>query len=216
MVVLRSYVIDKVKQLVKDGTVVRQLVSPGSGIHIGQGDFHLSSHEEIGILVIDLQIVLADQSFHLKCFVVILRLEGVEGIVNQLLDLGYGEAERMDRALESFQQVDVHQTLDALFTVGLTEKGVTHISSVLFFILLLPAGKNIFRWGIDAQVELGEQLVYFIVVDGSVLLGKRRADGNRFQACWKVSNRGCIVVFLNVFPGAGDGDAVEQFEEVEA
>ena len=195
---------------------MRQLVGPGSGIHIGQGDFHLSSHEEIGILVIDLQIVFTDQSFHLKRFGVVLRVDGLEGIVDQLLDLGYGETERMDRALESFQQVDVHQTLDALFTVGLTEKGVTHISSVLFFILLLPAGKNIFRGGIDAQVELGEQLVYFIVVDGSILLGKRRTDGDRFQTCRKVSNCGSIIIFLNVLSGAGDGDAVEQFEEVEA
>ena len=65
------------------------------------------------------------------------------------------EPERLDRAFQPLEQVDGHQRLQALFTVGLPKLATAarHLGVVQLFVLLQPARQDVVDRRIDGELQ---------------------------------------------------------------
>ena len=104
------------KQLLQRFCVRFQVAQPGQIVHIGQIDLDLAANaEKVGVLVIGISVLGCRQVVqfqHLPAGLVVLA--GSDGIRDQFVDVFQREAEGRDRAFQPLEQVDAHQTADAL------------------------------------------------------------------------------------------------------
>ena len=69
--------------------------------------------------------------------------------------------------------------------------------------------------GVYGQMQLGEQLKYFFVVNRIRESRQHGAKGNRLVSLWEIPNILHVIIFLDMLARAGNGHAVEHLEEVE-
>ena len=68
---------------------------------------------------------------------------------------------------------------------------------------------------IDAQAQLNQLLINFVVVDGIIQVCQTWPNGDRLQPLWELSDSVGVVVLLDMLPRTCDGNTVQQLEEVE-
>ena len=80
-----------------------------------------------------------------------------------------------------------------------------------FFFLVFPqlTGLDEGRRRIDDQVEQLKLLEYLVVVDGSIEVGQVWLTRDRFQTVGEGANIRGVVILLDMFAAAGDGDSIE-------
>ncbi len=83
-------------------------------------------------------------------------------------------------------------------------------------VFLCFAGQDELRRRVDSQIELLELIENLVVIDGLLQVRKGRAAGYRRKPGRELAYGCCVVVCLNVFTTAGDGDGIQNLEEVEA
>ena len=146
------------------------------------------------------------------------RLVGIKGVDrfqrvrNQLLNALQGQAERMHRAFQPLEQVNAHQSADALFTPCLRQ--AVFALMVQIGVLCHPAGKNVVGRRVNAQRQADNQVVNFTVCNRVRQVGQRRPLGNRRQARWEVADLVHVVIFFNVSSGTRNRDAVQNLKEI--
>ena len=119
----------------------------------------------------------------------------------------------MHRAFQPLEQVDAHQSADALFTPCLRQ--AVFALMVQIGVLCHPTGKNVVGRRVNAQRQADDQIVNFAVGDRVRQIGQRRPLGNRRQARRKVADLVHVVVFFNVFSGTRNRNAVQNLKEIE-
>ena len=124
------------------------------------------------------------------------------------------QAERGNRALEPLHEVDAHEAADALLAA--LHGDVLAEELRLCRVGAAPAGLDEMRRRIDGERERHDLIVDLLIGDVAweARDGRPLCDG--LPARRETADAAHVVVFLDVAAGAGDGDAVEQAEEVEA
>ena len=147
------------------------------------------------------------------------RLVGIKGVDrfqrvrNQFLNALQGQAERMHRAFQPLEQVDAHQTADALFSPYLRQ--AVFALMVQIGVLCHPTGKNVVGRRVNAQRQADNQIVNFAVGDRVRQVGQRRPLGKRRQARREVTDLVHVVIFFNMLSGTRNRNAVQNFKEIE-
>ena len=115
----------------------------------------------------------------------------------------------MDRALEALEQDGGHEPHHALLAAARGR------SPVLVGVLGRRAGVEVDRGEVDRQLERGERVGDLRVAARVVARREARAQRERLEPLGERTDGGDVVVALDVPARAGDGDAVEDLEEVE-
>ena len=116
----------------------------------------------------------------------------------------------MNGAFHALQEIDAHEALNAEFA------SLAKLLAFLFVQILRElTGMDEFRRRVYGQVQLGEQLEYFLVVDGIRECGQHGTEGDGLVSSGKIPNIRHIVVFLYMLARASDGHAVQNFKEIE-
>ena len=118
----------------------------------------------------------------------------------------------MDRALQTFEQVDTHEAADAFFTPALGQTVALVVGQLAVFGDL--AWENVFGGRIDLQREQHQLLIDFVVVDCTRQIGQMRAKGDGLPALWELADFRSVIKLLNMLAGARNCDAVKHFKEV--
>ena len=119
----------------------------------------------------------------------------------------------MYRAFQPFQQVDTHQPTNTLLTASLGQILSLIVRQLLIFLDLTC--EDVVGGRIDAQAQLNQLLINFVVVDGIIQVRQAWTDGNRLQPLRELSDSVGVVVLLDMLPRTCDGNTVQQLEEVE-
>ena len=99
-----------------------------------------------------------------------------------------------------------------MLTTPLGQAGAAIVGQL--FILGNPGRENIIRRRVDCQIQLHQNPVDFLIVDGVVQIRQMGSQRNRLQPFRELADVGRVVVFLNVLAGPGDGHAVQQLKEI--
>ena len=128
-----------------------------------------------------------------------------------------GQAKGLDRAFQTFEQVDRHQALQGLLTVCLTKSALSplHIGVIHGFVLGHSARQYVTHRRIHRQTQARELLENFIEANDPGMLCQRRLKRQGFITGRKTTDILGVVEGLNMPTRAGNGDAIEQSEEVE-
>ncbi|OIQ77869.1 hypothetical protein GALL_404350 [mine drainage metagenome] len=127
------------------------------------------------------------------------------------------QAEGLNRAFEALEQVGSHQRLQAFFAVRLPEFSFAacHLRVVHLFVLLEPTRQDVADRGVHSELEQGELLEDLVETHHVGSLRERTVERQGFAAFGELADVLGIVEGLDVLARARDGDAIEQFEEVE-
>ena len=147
----------------------------------------------------------------------ILIVEVSERVADGGLDLAESDAECLDRALQTFEQVDRHQGLQALLSAGHAEvaAGGAPLDGIHVDVLLHLAGEDVGQRGVDGEVEDLELLEDLVERRRLRQVRERLADRLGLQSAREGTDVSGVVERLDVLAGAGDGDGVKELEEVE-
>ena len=123
-----------------------------------------------------------------------------------------------NRTFQALEEIDRHQRPEALLAVGLPSlprppsTSVSYISSYFG----MPAREDVAQRGIDAKLQ-HRSCVEDLVEADDIRAGLSAGSGRRaaFGAAGKRADLLHVVEGLDVPARAGDGDRVEQFEEIE-
>ena len=140
-------------------------------------------------------------------------VNGLNRTINQFLDAHQGQLERMYRAFQPFQQVDTHQPTNTLLTASLGQIFSLIVRQLLIFLDLTC--EDVVGGHIDAQAQLNQLLINFVVVDGIIQVCQTWPNGDRLQPLRELSDSVGVVVLLDMLPRTCDGNTVQQLEEVE-
>ena len=168
-VMLRRNTLEHQQQQANDFKVVLNFLLPGYIVHILQEDavFLFTDGEILFVLVT------------VNAFIVIYRHtslailetgDGIKRLLHVVTNASQGQTERVDRRLQTFQQLYVHQSLNTLFTLFDTQT----VTSSAFLFLIFPelAGKDKGRGRIDSKMKHLQLLEYLVVVDGCIEVSK--------------------------------------------
>src|SRR5690606_14180935 len=128
-----------------------------------------------------------------------------------------GEPEGFNGAFQALEQVGGHQRLQAAFAVSLSQlaSATLNLGVVDIFVLAHAAGQDVADGRVDGELqdrELGEDLVE---VDNVGPRGDCAVERQRLAALREGTDVRGVVERLDVLARAGDGDRIEQLEEVE-
>src|SRR5690606_2355649 len=122
-----------------------------------------------------------------------------------------GEAEGLNGAFQTLEQVDRHQCLKTFLPVYLTELSTTtgHLGVIQLFVLLQTAGQNVADRGVYSEFEQRELLENLVEAGGTAHLGQRAVIGQALEPFWEVTDVLGVVEGLNVLARTGNGDTVQ-------
>ena len=139
-------------------------------------------------------------------------MDRLDGRLDQMIDPINGEPESVDRTLQPLEQIDTHQAADTLLTALLGQACPLVVGEFLVF--GEAGGHDVVSRGVDGQVEGDQQPIDLVIVDGVPQVCQTGAQGDGLEPLRKFADVGGIVILLNVPAGAGDGHAVQHFEEI--
>ena len=119
----------------------------------------------------------------------------------------------MDGGLEPLEQIDAHQSADALLTALLRQGVALVVRQIDVFRRL--AGQNKVAGRIDGEVKHHQDFIDVVVIDRTAQIGQVWTQGDGLQPLRKFANLRCGIILFDMLAAAGDGHAVQHFEEVE-
>ena len=148
-VVLRRDVGHHQRQPFKHVSILFQFFPPALPVHVGKVNFDLFAHgEELRVFIIHVPVV-AVCLIHgdVRRTVFLEPIDRVNRPVDQLHDALQRQLKGVDRAFQTLEQVDAHQSLNAAFPTALGQVLVLVMDEV--FVLLQLAGEYVMRRRID-------------------------------------------------------------------
>ena len=214
-VMLRRDICHHKGQQLQNFCIFPKLRTPALPVHIRKVDFDFfADGEKISVFIVHVKIVSGHVVYiQISVAGAFKLVNGLNRTINQFLDAYQGQLERMYRAFQPLQQVNTHQPANALLTTSLGQILTLIVRQLL--ILLELTCEDIVGGHIDAQAQLNQLLINFVVVDGIIQVRQAWTDGNRLQPLWELSDSVGVVVLLDMLPRTCDGNTVQQLEEVE-
>ena len=149
---LRRNIVDHQRHEPQRFSIASQRLPPAWIIHVVQIDLYFfPKGKEICVLLIHVQINAVSKLEHRKLRIAdaFISVDGGNRILNQLADAAKGKIERIDRAFQSFEQVDAHQAANSFLAAFLRQTVATIVIELAVF--MDSTFKYVFGRGVDFQ-----------------------------------------------------------------
>ena len=216
-IVVRGDLPHLIQKLGEGFAVIPQVPLPRLDVDILQIDSYLLAQSEH----LDVHIFLVQVKFGQIRFHVFgpdrAPADAAEDPRNRCFDLGKGEPEGVDGAFQPLEEVGRHQLLQTRLSPGLAEirAAIARGDGVEILVLASPIREHIGQRSVDGQGKRLKLLEDLVEIRHIRQVREGLADREGCEPLGERADFSGVVERLDVFAGAGDGDRIEQFEEIE-